>query len=162
MRIALRGVPELNRALARLGDGPDSRRALQKAASAGAKTLKPYVQRAAPKRSGKQDRRWGREKKPHPPGTLRRSISARVAKRDRPAAIITARPRIAFYRHFVLLGTKAHDVRPRKNRSPSSRPIMVRGLAPNPFLTRGYEAGREAAWNAIVTVIDQYVEAAAK
>lgn len=160
MRIALRGVPELNRALARLGDGPDSRRALQKAASAGAKVLKPYVQRAAPIRSGKQDRRWGRER--HRPGALRRSISARVAKRDRPAAIITARPRIAFYRHFVLLGTKAHDVRSRKNRSPSSRPIMVRAQAPNPFLTRGYEAGREAAWNAIVTVIDQYVEAAAK
>lgn len=160
MRVGLRGVPELNRALARLGDGPDSRRALQKAASAGAKTLKPFVQREAPRRAGESLRRWGKES--HKPGTLRRSISARVAKRDRPAAVVSARPKIAFYRHFVILGTKAHDLRPRNNRPAGSRPIMKKRQLPNPFIERGFEAGREAAVAAIERVIDEYVEAATR
>lgn len=152
--IDVRGMAEVQAALRQLGDGPQSRRALQKASTAGARTLKPYVQREAP--VGKT-------------GRLRRSISARQARKDRPAAVVSARPKVAFYRHMVIGGTKPHPIVPDERKALAftaggrdfvrSRVLHPGIKRPNPFIERGFDAGRAAAEAAIERVIDEFLEA---
>jgi hypothetical protein len=117
--IDVRGIPEVKAALGKLG-GPGMNRTLQKASSAGAKVLKPYVKAEAPVRTGR----------------LRKGVSARVAKRDRPAAIVGHRK--VFYWPMVVGGTK-------------------RGQRANPFVARGYDKGQTAALAAIDKVIADYL-----
>jgi len=151
--IDVRGLAEVQAALRQLGDGPQSRRALQKASTAGARALKPYVQREAP--VGKTRR-------------LRRSISARQARKDRPAAVVSSRPKVAFYRHMVIRGTRPHPIVPDERKALAftaggrdlvrSR-VLHPGTRPNPFIERGFDAGRAAAEAAIERVIDEFMEA---
>lgn len=148
VRVDVRGIPEVQSALGKLDDGPQARKALQKAASAGAKALKPYVQREAPR--GKT-------------GRLKRSISARMAKRDRPAAVVSPRPKVAFYRHFVINGTKDHGPRKAKalvfeGTAGTVHAKRVRGVKPNPFVARGYAAGESAAEAAIDREMNAYID----
>lgn len=148
VRVEVRGVSEVREALDKLDDGPAARKALQASADAGAKALKPYVQREAPRGAT---------------GRLRRSVSARRAKRDRPAAVVSPRPKVAFYRHFVIGGTKAHGPRRAKalvfqGNAGLVRAKRVQGVKANPFVARGYAAGQSAADAAIDRVMDQYVE----
>lgn len=92
--VDVRGVKEVQRSLDRVSGAP-MKRTLQKATNASAKFLKPLVQAEAPRKTGK----------------LRKSISAGQAKRGRPASIVKARPKIAYYRHMVIGGTKPHRIR---------------------------------------------------
>jgi len=121
--IQLVGLEEVQRLLAKY-DEKTLKRTLQKASSASAKFLKPKAQAAAPRRTGK----------------LRKSISATQAKRDRPAAIVKARPKVAFYRHMVIGGTKAHRIRfPDQKAAGVSKAlgnIQHPGSKANPFMER--------------------------
>lgn len=94
MSVTIKGLTELQRELDKMAPGPLNK-TLQKGTDAVGKFLKPRVQAAAPKRTGR----------------LRKSISARKAKRSKPATIITARPKVAFYRHMVIGGTRPHRIR---------------------------------------------------
>jgi len=122
--IEVSGLEEVQRLLAKY-DEKTLKRTLQKASSASAKFLKPKVQAAAPR---------GRT------GKLRKSISATQAKRDRPAAIVKARPKVAFYRHMVIGGTKAHRIRfPDQKAAGVSKAlgnIQHPGSKANPFMER--------------------------
>ena len=150
--IDVRGVPEVQRALSQLSGSPEAKRALQKASTAGAKTLKPYVQAEAPRGAT---------------GKLRKSVSSRQARKERPAAVVSARPRVAFYRHMVIRGTKPHMIRfpnqkaagvPRSEGN-ISHPGIRRG---NDFIARGFEAGRDAAESKIEQTMVEHVEAVAR
>lgn len=139
------GIPEVQEALDKLGGAP-MKKTLQAASTAGAKALKPFVVAEAPKRTGK----------------LRRSISARRAKRDLPAAIVSPRPKVAFYRHMVIGGTKPHRIRfpDQKARGvpKAEGNIQHPGAKPNPFVARGYDKGKSTALAAIDQVIDTYLD----
>ena len=72
---------------------------------------------------------------------MARAVSSRKAKRERPAQIITFRPKVAFFRHFVIGGTRDHG--PRRagmlaweagGKSYFAR--RVRGVKPNPMVDR--------------------------
>lgn len=147
--VDVRGIPEVQASLGKL-TGPAMKRTLQKASTAGAKALKKPVQAAAPKGAT---------------GRLRKSISSRQARRDRPAAVVTARPKIAFYRHMVIGGTKAHGPRKASNtmlifRGRDGRNVMtpwVRGTPARPFIDVGFQHGKGDAERAIEKVIDEYL-----
>ena len=152
LTIDVRGIPEVTAALNKFDAGP-SKPILQKASTAAAKAFKPFVQAAAPRGAT---------------GKLRRSVSARQAKRDRPAAVVSARPKVAFYRHFVIRGTKAHGPKTarvmvfqgtgtgyREGLSGAIVTRHVRGTPPRPFIADGYRAGEPSALRAIDRVIDE-------
>jgi hypothetical protein len=133
MSVTVHGLPELQRELDKMAPGP-LKKTLQKGTTAGGKYLKPKVKAAAPR--GKT-------------GKLRKSISARTAKRDRPATIISARPKIAFYRHMVIGGTKPHRIRFPDQKaagvSKSDGNIRHPGAKANPFIRRAAEQHDDAA-----------------
>lgn len=151
--IDVRGVEEVQRALSELSGSPEAKRALQKASTAGAKVLKPYVKSAAPKATGR----------------LSRSVSSRQAQKERPAAVVSARPKVAFYRHMVIRGTKAHGPKKAKllifrasNRPGNVYTQRVRGTSPRPFIEEGFDAGRDAAEAKIESTMAEHVAAVAR
>ena len=151
--VDVRGIPKVMAALDSL-TGPKLKVALQKASSAGAKALKPFVQAEAP--VGPSGNKYTKR------GALRRSISARKAKRDLPAAVVSARPKVAFFRHMVIGGTKAHAIR-FPNQVAAGVPktqgnIRHPGARANPFIARGYQKGESAALAAIDKAIVDYLE----
>lgn len=104
---------------------------------------------------------------------LARSVSVRMARRDRPATVVTFRPKIAFFRHMVIGGTKDHGPKkaPLLVFVPGWNPYIgasshgvgnkvirigrVRGVPPNPIVDRvaaGYE-GR--AYDAMSRALDE-------
>lgn len=145
MRISLRGLEEVQRALAKLEPGP-LKKVLQKASSAGAKTIKPYVQAETPKRTGR----------------LRKSVSATQARKDRPAAIVKFRPKVAFYRHFVVKGTSAHRIRfpdqKAKGVSKAKGNIQHPGHKGNDVMGRAWSKGGQATLAAVEKSIHDYLE----
>jgi hypothetical protein len=147
--VDIRGIPELQAALAKFEDAP-AKKLLQKASTAGAKALKPPIQGEAP--VGPSGNRHTKR------GALRRSVSSRQARKDRPAAVVSARPKVAFYRHMVIGGTKPHDIR-RPATTPTGgqymRVIHHPGAKANPFVERGFQSGEAAALAAIDRVIDE-------
>lgn len=146
MSISLRGLEEVQRALSKLEPGP-LKQVLQKASSAGAKTIKPYVKAETPK--GKT-------------GRLRKSISATQARKDRPAAIVKFRPKVAFYRHFVVKGTGAHRIRfPDQKAAGVSKArgnIRHPGNKGNDVMGRAWSAGGKATLDAVNKSIHDYLE----
>lgn len=140
MSVTILGEREVHEMLAKAMD-PQLKRTLQKATTASAKFLKPKAQANAPRRTGK----------------LRRSISATQAKRERPAAIVKARPKVAWYRHFVIKGTKPHRIRfpDQKARGvpKSEGNIEHPGAKANPFIDRTSDQyGRQALEVAMDTI----------
>lgn len=140
MSVTVRGLAEVEKAVAQVA-GP-KKALLQKATSAGAKAIKPFVVAAAPRGAT---------------GKLKRSVSARKAKRGLPAAVVSPRPKVAFYRHFVIRGTKPHGPRKARILRFEPGPIYARhvaGTPARPFVDEGYRAGEQAALRAIEKVID--------
>jgi hypothetical protein len=117
---------------------------LQDATKAGADVFKPAVKaeaRAVSKR-------------------LARSVSVRQAKKDRPATILTFRPKVAFFRHFVIGGTKDHGPRRAAALSFQGRSGFVvtkhvRGVRPNPIITRVANRLESQAYAAIDRSLDR-------
>lgn len=136
----IRGVDEVQRLLSKV-EGPALKKTLQKATNASAKFLKPKVQAAAPRRSGK----------------LRKSISAGQARRDRPSAIVKARPKVAFYRHMVTGGTKPHRIRFPDQKAAgvpkSEGNIKHPGAKAKPFIEETSRQYRDGAVDAALDVI---------
>lgn len=137
--VDIRGVAEVQAYLASVDKASNA--TLQKATSAGARALKPYVQAAAPVQTGR----------------LRKSVSAHQARRQRPAAIVTPR---AFYAHMVIGGTKDHgpkkaSVMAFEGRNGAVFAHHVRGTKPRPFVDEGFNAGQGAMNAAIDKVIDE-------
>lgn len=145
MSVSLRGLEEVQRALAKLEPGP-LKKVLQKASSAGAKTIKPYVQSETPKRTGR----------------MRKSISATQARKDRPAAIVKFRPKVAYYRHFVIKGTKAHRIRFADQKAAGVAKargnIRHPGAHPNDVMGRAWSKGGKATLDAVEQSIHAYLE----
>jgi hypothetical protein len=144
--ISIRGLDEVQRALAKL-EPAETKKLLQKASSAGAKAVKPYAQAETPR---------GRT------GRLRKSISATQARRDRPAAIVRFRPRIAFYRTIVIGGTKPHQIRfpDQVKAGVPKRAGNIRhpGAHPNDIMARAWAKGETETLAAIGKVIDTYLD----
>lgn len=140
MSVTITGLAELQRELDKMQPGP-LKRTLQKGTNAGGKFLKPKVQAAAPRRTGR----------------LRKSISSTQAKRDRPATIVKARPKIAYYRHMVIGGTKPHRIRFPDQKAagvPKSHGnIEHPGSKANPFITRTAEQFDDAAIKVAITTM---------
>lgn len=103
---------------------------------------------------------------------LARSVSVRQAKRDKPATIITFRPKVAFFRHFIVGGTRDHGPRkapflrfiPNWNQyfpggppqgASSIRSLHVRGVRPNPIPVRVAQAMSNAVYTAIDRSLDK-------
>ncbi len=151
--IDVRGIPEVMAALDGL-DRKAAKRLLQRASIAGAAALKPFVKAEAP--IGPSGNKWTKR------GDLGRAVSSRRARRDLPAAVVSARPKVAFYRHMVIGGTKAHRIRfPNERASGVAKDqgnIQHPGARPNPFVARGYAKGEATALAAIDKVIDDYLE----
>ncbi len=145
--VQILGIAEVQRALDRIDDAGE-KKVLQAAVTAGAKAIKPYVVAAAPRGAT---------------GKLKRSISARQAKRDRPAAVVSARPKVAFYRHMVIGGTKDHGPKKAKalvfpgKQGGLVRTGHVRGTSSRPFIAEGFAAGEPAAMRAINAVLDKAI-----
>lgn len=140
--IDVRGVKELKAELDK-AVGPELKKTLQRATNASGKFLKPKVQAAAPRRTGK----------------LRRSISSRQARRNRPATVITARPKVAFYRHMVIGGTKPHRIRfPDQKAAGVSKAdgnIAHPGARANPFIDRAADQWEDEAFVIARRIIDE-------
>jgi HK97 gp10 family phage protein len=122
--VDVRGIPEVQAALGKM-HGPAMTKTLQAATKEGGKVLKKTVKAEAPRRTGK----------------LRRSVSARTVRRNRPGTVIAPRPKVAFYRHFVIGGT--------------GQPGPTK---PNPFVSRGFDRGQAAAMAALEKVVDDYLD----
>jgi hypothetical protein len=148
--IDIRGLEAAMAALAKL-DAPSVKKVLQKASSAGAKPLKKAVQFETPK--GKT-------------GKLKKSISAGQARKDRPAAIVKFRPKIAYYRHMVMNGTKAHripfpsQVKPGHTRQIGARIGRIRhpGARANNIMGRAWDKGRGTTMRAVNDTIRGYLD----
>lgn len=144
MSISIKGLIETQQALAKLEE-PALRKITQKATAAGAKALKPYVQRETPKRTGR----------------MRKSVSAAQAKRERPASIVKFRKKVAFYRGWVIDGTKPHRIRFHDQKvagvPKSQGNIQHPGAHANDIIGRASRAGERPAADAAEKVIDTYV-----
>lgn len=145
--VDVRGLEAVQRAMAQLEPAP-LKKLLQKTSSAAAKTIKPYVKAETPK---------GRT------GRLRRSVSAMQARKDRPAAIVKFRPRVAFYRHMVIQGTTAHRIR-FPDQKAAGRPkregnIRHPGARANDVVGRAWASGKAATLAAVDKTINDYLEA---
>lgn len=92
---------------------------------------------------------------------MARAVSVRQAARDRPATVVTFRPKIAFFRHFVIGGTRDHG--PRRARllvfttrqGIVIRARRVRGVRPNPMVDRVATRYAAQAYRAIDTSLTQ-------
>lgn len=153
--IEIRGDREVRQMLGQYKN-PTLTKRLQDATKAGATVFKPAVKAEA----GRVSKR------------LARSVSVRRAKRDRPATILVFRPKVAFFRHFVIGGTRDHGPRkaqwlffipgwnqyfttgPPAGRS-QVRAKRVRGVRANPIIARVASRLETAAYAAIDRDLDR-------
>lgn len=143
MSVQITGVSGVQRMLADYTT-PKLPKRLQDATKAGAEVFKPAVKaeaRAVSKR-------------------LARSVSVRRAKKDRPATVLTFRPKVAFFRHFVIGGTKDHGPRRAAALSFQGRNGFVvtkhvRGVRPNPIISRVADRLEGQAYAAIDKSLDR-------
>lgn len=144
MSIQIKGLRETQAALAKLEPAP-LKKLEQTATSAGVKVLKPYVVAETPRRTGK----------------MRKSVSGVKARRDLPASIVKFKPKLAWYRHFVIDGTKAHRIRFPDQKAagiPKTQGnIRHPGAHGNDILGRAWSKGGPPTLDAVDKVIDDYL-----
>lgn len=153
----VRGIPEVRRMLKQYAH-PELTRRAQQATKAGGQVFKAPLRAEA----GKVSRR------------MRKGVSVRRARRERPATIISIRPKVAFFRHMVIGGTKDHGPRAAPYmviglndlRASGSRKVRVhgpgalrgqglrrvsrvRGVKPNPMIARVFDSYEGPAWKAV-------------
>ena len=159
--VDIRGAAELQRSLEKLG-GAEANAMLQKATAAAARSLKRDVVSEMPKPRLPGD---GRSY----PGALKRSATAKRARRDRPASIVTNRRSVAYWWPMVLGGSRPHRIRfpgqvaagvQRSNLKGGTRGggnIRHPGHKGNDFLSRGLAKGQDKAMAAASAVLDKYL-----
>ena len=143
MRIEVRGEQGVHRMLADYMT-PKLPRRMQAATKAGATVFKEPLKAAARPLSRR----------------LARSVSVRMARKDRPASIVTFRPKTAFFRHFVIGGTRPHGPRTAAalafvGKSGFVVTKRVRGTPPHPIVERVFQANQNKADRAIDQALDQ-------
>lgn len=130
---------EAIRAVLRKWVDPSLRKRLQDATKAGATAFKAPMKAEAAQVSKR----------------LARSVSVRKAARNTPATVVTFRPNVAFFRHFIIGGTKDHGPRKAKlivflNREGRLiRTRQVRGVRANPIPQRVFARMKSAASAAV-------------
>lgn len=125
VRYELRGLDGVRRMLQDYTNPKLSTR-MQRATKAGGDVFKSPLQAEARKVSKR----------------MARGVSSRRAARERPAQIVSIRPKVAFFRHFVIGGTRDHG--PRKAsvmvfKAKGGGTVAarhVRGVPPNPMISR--------------------------
>ena len=142
MTIEVRGEREVRQML---GDymNPKLSTRLQSATKAGAEVFKKPVQAEA----GKVSKR------------LRRSVSVKRARKERPATIVYFRAKIAWFRHFIIGGTRDHGPRTApflvfESRGEVVRAKRVKGVRPNPIMSRVADRYERQAYDAIDRSLD--------
>ena len=135
------GQADVERMLAKYKDPEFTKRA-QQATSQGAEVLRRPVQREA----GRVSQR------------MSQSVYVRKALRDLPGTTVGFRPKIAWFRHFVIGGTKAHG--PRKKKALKFRGRFgwvvvkrVKGVRPNPIIERVAKQYQQRVFDAMVRTI---------
>lgn len=103
--------------------GPQLNKALRKATREAAKAMKPFIQAQAPVSAIGSSGKYA-----HTRGNLRRSVRVAATRRQTPGAYVGPSRKKAYYRHFVIGGTKH--------------------MRANPFVARGAQAGMGAARDA--------------
>jgi hypothetical protein len=92
---------------------------------------------------------------------MARGVSVRRARRERPATIVSIRPKMAFFRHFVIGGTRAHAAKRapvmvfRTKDGGVVRTRHVRGVQPNPMIARVASQNEGQAYAAIDRDLDR-------
>lgn len=91
---------------------------------------------------------------------LARSVSVRKASRERPATVLTFRPKIAFFRHWIIGGTKDHGPRRAEalvfeGEHGIVRTKRVRGVKANPIIDRVAQRLEGQAYAAIDRALDR-------
>jgi hypothetical protein len=132
--VSFQGDRKVHDMLARFMEPQLTKRA-QRATKAGAKVLaKPLRSAVTP-----LSKRMGR------------SVYVHVAKRDKPAYVVGHHRKAAFFWAFVIGGTRAHSLRPRRagGRSKSSYPT-VRGVPAHPVVGRIADQYGDQAYRAMV------------
>ena len=91
---------------------------------------------------------------------LARSVSVRKARRDRPASVVTFRPKVAFFRHWTIGGTRDHG--PRRadllvfvTPTATVRTKRVRGVPANPIVERVASRYEAQSYQAIAQSLDR-------
>jgi hypothetical protein len=136
IKIEVRGMKEVIAVLDRM-DPRDRKKVVSKAtADAAKKILKPAVIAATP---------WARMKK---------AVRAGAVKRNKPGGIVKYDAKKAWFRHFLIGGTRSHEVKPKRasvmafdagGSRAFSRGHNVRGLRANPVISRVADQKGDAA-----------------
>lgn len=142
MTIEVRGEEGVHRMLAGYRNPKLSTR-LQAATKAGATVFKKPVQSEA----GKVSKR------------LRRSVSVKRARKERPATIVYFRAKVAWFRHFIIGGTRDHGPRTApllvfESKGELVRAKRVKGVKPNPIISRVADRYERDAYAAIDKSLD--------
>lgn len=114
--VTVLGIPEVHQMLSQYTE-PKLSKKLQTATKDGAAVLKPAVKAEASLVSKR----------------LAKSVSVRKARRALPATIVTFRPSIAFFRHWIIRGTHEHG--------PRKAPLLAFIPNWNPYFPGGPAAG---------------------
>lgn len=133
MRIEIHGMPELLKQLEAM-EPKNSKRLLTKATADGAKKVLKAPVKAEARKVSKR---------------LASSVRAGAARRDKPAGIVRFDPKRAFFRHFVIGGTKDHSIKAKGKKALAytqagvtryARDVQVRGVKANPIISRVADA----------------------
>jgi HK97 gp10 family phage protein len=156
--IRVLGDEELLAALGKM-QGPAMDKVLRDALMKGAAPMRKATRAAAPTARGPGG--WGTSITR--PGDLKKSISMKRGRKSRPPAAVIYAKKTRWYSKWVILGTGAHRIRfpdqvargvPKAGgniRHPGNR-------RPNPYMTRGGEAGTPAAFAAIRAHIFKHID----
>lgn len=141
VRVTVNGAAKAKQMLAQYKDPEFSRRA-QIGTVQGAEVVRRPLQREAARASSR----------------MAKAVSIRQAQRNRPAAVVTFRPKIAWFRHFVIGGTRSHGPRRRKAlrfRGRSGWVVVkrVRGVRPNPMIERVAHTYQRQIFDAMIKAI---------
>jgi hypothetical protein len=92
---------------------------------------------------------------------LARSVSVRTAAKDKPATVVTFRPKIAFFRHWIIGGTRDHGPKSAKAlvfKGKDGNLVVtgrVRGVQPNPIVDRVVARYEGRAYDAMSEALDK-------
>lgn len=139
--VTVQGKANVQRMLRQYKD-PELTRRAQIATIQGAEVTRKPLQREAARASKR----------------MSRAVSVRQAQRNKPAAVVTFKPKIAWFRHLVIGGTRAHG--PRRKEALRFRGRFgwvfarrVRGVRPNPMVERVARAYQRQIFDAMVKAI---------
>lgn len=133
MRIEVQGLDELLAQLEAM-DPKDSKRIMGKATADAAKKVLKAPVKAEARTASKR---------------LAFAVRAGAGRKDKPSGIVKFDIKRAFFRHFVVAGTKDHSIKAKGKKAlvyqeagvtRYAREVQVRGVKPNPIISRVADA----------------------